>query len=121
MEAESGGGVLRSIDHKVFHKSMACLEVGEKGGKGGSDGEDEVEGRGDVGGAMQELEFQRQEGNYGLDGWWWGQGSTGGRGHKWRWKCGFGALLLFGARAGRLLFLGRHLWEWARRSVCFGE
>ena len=49
--------MLRSVHNKVFHQPVACLEVGDKGGKGGSDGKDEVEGGGDVGGAVEELKF----------------------------------------------------------------
>ena len=48
---------------------MARLEIGKEGGKGGSDGEDEVEGGGDVGGAVEELQFHGEKGKCGLGGW----------------------------------------------------
>jgi len=37
--------------------------MGKEGGKGGSDGEDEVEGGGDLGDAVEELQFQKEKGN----------------------------------------------------------
>lgn len=74
--------MLRGKDNKVFHKPMACLEMGEEGGKGGSDGEDEVEGGRDARGAVEELEFQSYKRACGLGGWRRWQRLTGRRGYR---------------------------------------
>jgi len=121
-EAEDDGRMLRGIHDKVFHQPMTTLKMGEEGGKGGSDGENQVEGGGHVGGALEELEFECEKGDGGFGRWWRWERSTGRWRDRGEGKCGgrrFGALLLFGARAGRLLFLGRHL-RISRRAWAMG-
>ena len=70
-----------------------------------------------MGGALEELQFQGEEGSCGLGGL--GKRPTGEQRKMRKWKRGGRCLLLFEAC---LLFLGRHLGKaWARRICVFWD